>query len=84
MDKIIKKINLIPIAFDEETAQLINKDKIAWAKMIDRTIIGKCENIFIALGWDLSLIKEVKIKKEKITKPKREREIDRQNKEEER
>jgi hypothetical protein len=33
--------------------------------MVEKTIIGKCENIFTALSWDLSLIKEVKIKKAK-------------------
>jgi hypothetical protein len=59
---------MIPIAFDENTTNLLNKNKISWNKMIDRSIISKVEHIFLALKWDLSLIKEIKIKKPKKTK----------------
>jgi len=56
---------MIPIAFDENTIDLLDKTKIAWTKMIERSIISKVEHIFLALKWDLSLIKEIKIKKER-------------------
>lgn len=67
MDKNIKK-NIIPIAFDENNINLVNKNKIAWDKMTERSIISKVEHIFEALKWDLSLIKEIKIKKERKKK----------------
>jgi len=56
---------MIPIAFDENTVDLLDKSKIAWSKMIERSIISKVEHIFEALKWDLSLIKEIKPKKER-------------------
>jgi hypothetical protein len=59
---------MIPIAFDENTIDLLDKTKIAWTKMIERSIISKVEHIFLALKWDLSLIKEIKPKKERKKK----------------
>jgi DNA polymerase I len=70
-----KEIDKNVMAYDEDTNSHVHN--IDWNKMIEKTIIGKCENIFEALKWDLSLIKEVKPKKER-------RKADRQNKEEER
>lgn len=46
----------------------MNKVKINWKKVINKSILDKCEHIFEALGWDLSLIKEIKIKKERKKK----------------
>jgi DNA polymerase elongation subunit (family B) len=56
-----KEINKNVLAYDDE--QFDHIKNIDWKKMIDRTIIDKCEHIFTALSWDLSLIKEVKVKK---------------------
>jgi hypothetical protein len=61
-----KEIDKNVLAYDEEKFDHVKN--INWKKMIDKTIIGKCENIFEALGWDLSLIKEVKVKKIKKIK----------------
>jgi len=58
-----KEIEMNCLAYDEE--QFNHVKNIDWKKMIEKTIIGKCENIFEALGWDLGLIKEVKVKKAK-------------------
>jgi DNA polymerase elongation subunit (family B) len=58
-----KEVNKDVLCFDEENQNHIKE--IDWVKMIKRTIIGKCENVFEALGWEISLIKEVKIKKTK-------------------
>lgn len=44
------------------------KAKIDWNKMIERSITMKCEAIFLALGWDMAEIKEVKVKKERKIK----------------
>lgn len=78
-----KEIDKNVMAFDEEQFDHIKRDAfdiplnenqidqkvtINWKKMIEKTIIGKCENIFEALGWDLSLIKEVKVKKSRKKK----------------
>lgn len=49
------------LAFDEETVK--NIKAVDWNKIIDKSILGKAEHIFEALKWDLSLIKEVKVKK---------------------
>jgi hypothetical protein len=46
----------------------MNKVKIDWDKIIDKSITMKCEAIFLALGWDLSLIKKIKPKKERKKK----------------
>jgi len=58
-----KEIDKNVLAYNEE--QFDHVKNINWKKMIDKTIIGKCENIFEALGWDLGLIKEIKVKKTK-------------------
>jgi hypothetical protein len=68
MDKVIKKTNMISIAFDNESINLIDQNKIAWSKMIERSIISKVEHIFLALKWDMSEIKPIKFKKERIKK----------------
>jgi DNA polymerase elongation subunit (family B) len=75
-----KEIDKNVMAFDEEIFDHIKRDAfdiqlnenqidqkvtVNWKKMVDKTIIGKCENIFEALGWDLGLIKEIKVKKTK-------------------
>jgi DNA polymerase elongation subunit (family B) len=49
------------LAYDDEVYEHVKN--IDWKKMIERTITDKCEHIFEALKWDLSLIKEVKITK---------------------
>jgi DNA polymerase elongation subunit (family B) len=58
-----KEIEMNCLAYDEE--QFDHVKNIDWKKIIDKTIVGKCENIFEALGWDLGLIKEVKSKRER-------------------
>ena len=45
------------------------KHKINWDKMVDKSIVVKSEKIFAAMKWDLSLIKEVKVKKAKKLPP---------------
>ena len=54
------------LAYDDEIYEHVKN--IDWKKMIERTITDKCEHIFEALKWDLSLIKEVKVKKERKSK----------------
>lgn len=46
----------------------MDKVQIDWDKIIDKSITMKCEAIFLALKWDLSLIKEIKSKKERKKK----------------
>jgi len=41
----------------------MNKVKIDWEKIIDKSITGKCEAIFEALKWDLSTAVPQKVKK---------------------
>lgn len=54
------------LAYNEEQYEHIKN--IDWKRIIDKTIIDKCEHIFECLKWELSLIKEVKIKREKRKK----------------
>lgn len=61
-----KEVEKNVLAYDDE--QFDHIKNIDWNKMIDKNITSKCEHIFEALGWDLSLIKEVKIKKVKKEK----------------
>jgi DNA polymerase I len=61
-----KEVNKDVLCYDEDTYAHV-KD-VNWEKVIDKSITMKCEAIFLALRWDLSLIKEVKIKKERKTK----------------
>jgi hypothetical protein len=56
-----KEVNKDVLCFDEEKYQHIKE--INWEKVIDKSILDKCEHIFDALGWEISLIKEVKEKK---------------------
>jgi len=56
-----KEVNKDVLVFDEDTYEHIKE--VNWEKIIDKSITMKCEAIFLALKWDLSLIKEVKIKK---------------------
>jgi DNA polymerase elongation subunit (family B) len=61
-----KEVNKDVLCYDEDTYSHV-KD-INWEKVIDKSITMKCEAIFLALKWDLSLVKEVKIKKERKKK----------------
>ncbi len=56
-----KEVKKDILCYDEENYEHIKE--VNWEKLIERSIYGKCEHIFEALGWDLSLIKEIKIKK---------------------
>ena len=58
-----KEIDKNVLAFSEEEFSHIKN--IDWNRMINKTIIDKCEHVFIALNWDLSLIKEIKVRKTK-------------------
>jgi DNA polymerase elongation subunit (family B) len=72
-----KEVNKDVICFDEDNLDHIKRDSfdldknvdqkvtINWKKVIDKSITMKCEAIFLALKWDLSLIKEIKPKKER-------------------
>jgi DNA polymerase elongation subunit (family B) len=72
-----KEVNKDVICFDEDNYNHIKKDAfdldksidqkvmVNWNKVIDKSIIMKCESIFLALKWELSLIKEIKPKKER-------------------
>jgi DNA polymerase elongation subunit (family B) len=70
-----KEVNKDVLCYDEDTQTHIKE--VNWDKIINKSITMKCEAIFLALGWDISKIKEIKPKKER-------RKIDRQKKEEER
>jgi len=75
-----KSIDKNVICFDEDNLNHIKRNEfdldknvdqkvtINWEKIIDKSITMKCEAIFLALKWDLSLIKEVKPKKERKKK----------------
>ena len=56
---------MIPIAFDEDNINHINKNNICWTKIIERSIYSKVEHIFKALKWDIT---EIKPKKERTKK----------------
>jgi DNA polymerase elongation subunit (family B) len=56
-----KEVEKNVLAYDDE--QFDHIKNIDWNKMVEKTIIGKCENIFKSLNWNLDLIKEPKIKK---------------------
>jgi len=70
-----KEVNKDVLCYDEDIYSHIKE--VNWEKIINKSIIDKVEHIFLALKWDLSLIKEIKPKKER-------RKADRQKKEEER
>jgi hypothetical protein len=67
-----KEVNKDVLCYDEENFAHIKE--VNWKKVIDKSILDKCEHIFEALKWDLSLIKEVKVKKERKPKTIKERE----------
>lgn len=48
----------------------MQKVRIDWEKVISKSIVDKVEHVFEALKWDLSEIKEVKVKKERKIKTK--------------
>jgi len=56
-----KEINKDILCFDENQFEHIKE--VNWEKVIEKSITGKCEAIFAALKWDITLIKEVKEKK---------------------
>jgi DNA polymerase elongation subunit (family B) len=56
-----KQVNKDVLCYDEDNQAHIKE--INWEKVIDKSILDKCEHIFEALGWDISTIKEIKIKK---------------------
>jgi len=56
-----KEVNKDVLCFDEDNYNHIKE--VNWSKIIDKSIIDKAEHIFEALKWDLSEIKEVKVKK---------------------
>ena len=61
-----KEVKKDVLVFDEDNyAHVKNVD---WKKMLDRSIYSKIEHIFEALKWDITEIKEVKIKKERKKK----------------
>jgi DNA polymerase I len=75
-----KEINRDVICFDDDYQEHIKRDSsdldknvdqkvtINWDKIIDKSITMKCEAIFLALSWDIFLIKEIKIKKSRRKK----------------
>jgi len=58
-----KEVNKDVLCYDEDVYNHIKE--VNWEKIIDKSITMKCEAIFLALKWDLSLIKEIKVKKER-------------------
>jgi hypothetical protein len=58
-----KEVNKDVLCYDEDTYTHIKE--VNYDKVIDKSITMKCEAIFLALKWDLSLIKSPKIKKER-------------------
>jgi len=61
-----KEVNKDVLCYDEDTNTHIKE--VNYDKVIDKSITMKCEAIFLALKWDLSLIKEIKPKKERKKK----------------
>ena len=61
-----KEVNKDVLVFDEDNYEHIKE--VNWEKVIDKSIIDKVEHIFEALKWDISLIKEIKVKKERKKK----------------
>lgn len=69
MNKKIQK-NTIPLAFDENNANCIDRNKIDWEKIIEKSITKKVEPIFKAMKWEMDEVKPKKIKKEPTTQQK--------------
>ena len=62
-----KEVNKDVLVFDEEKFDHIKE--VDWDKIIEKSIIGKCEAIFEALKWDFTEIKPAKVKRERKKKP---------------
>lgn len=60
---------VIPMAFDEDTVDKIDKDKICWQKIIERCILNKVKVIFEAMKWESELF-PIKVRKKKVKAPK--------------
>jgi ribosomal protein S25 len=56
-----KEVNKDVLCYDEDVYSHIKE--VNWEKIIDKSIISKVENIFLALKWNMDLIKPPKVKK---------------------
>jgi DNA polymerase I len=61
-----KEVNKDVLCYDEDIS--IHITDVNWDKVINKSIVDKVEHIFEALKWDMSEIKEVKVKKERKSK----------------
>jgi DNA polymerase elongation subunit (family B) len=61
-----KEVNKDVLVFDEDCYEHIKE--VNWNKLIEKSIVGKVENIFEALKWNLAEIKPPKVKKERKKK----------------
>jgi DNA polymerase elongation subunit (family B) len=61
-----KEVNKDVLCYDEDIYNHIKE--VNWEKVISKSIIDKVEHVFEALKWDLSEVKEIKIKKERKKK----------------
>jgi hypothetical protein len=61
-----KEVDKDVLCFDEDNYNHIKE--VDWKEIIDKSIIDKVEHVFEALAWDISEIKEVKVKKPKKKK----------------
>lgn len=61
-----KEVDKDVLVFDDENYEHI-KD-VDWKEIIDKSIIDKVEHVFESLEWDISEIKEIKIKKSRKKK----------------
>jgi DNA polymerase elongation subunit (family B) len=61
-----KEVDKDVLCYDEDNYEHIKN--VDWKKIIDKSITMKCEAIFLAMKWDLSTIKEIKVKKERKKK----------------
>jgi DNA polymerase elongation subunit (family B) len=64
-DKEVKKDVLV---FDADNFEHVKN--IDWKKMLDRSIYSKCEHIFESLNWDITEIKEAKVRQARKKKVK--------------
>jgi DNA polymerase elongation subunit (family B) len=61
-----KEVNKDCLCYDEDNHAHIKE--VNWDKIISKSITDKAEHIFEAMKWDVSLIKEVKVKKPRKVK----------------
>lgn len=61
-----KEVNKDVLCYDEDIYSHIKE--VNYDKLINKSIIDKVEHVFLALKWDISEIKEVKVKKERKMK----------------